>query len=315
MFTPFAFGLAAVLLGAGGPPPANGETVGADTPQVVLEVRIVSMPSAFFERRAAKFTVNVSGRDTSGRAPEAGKTEPGPVAFLDKGQTVQFLDNGQTVRFLRATQEDRRTNIMQTPKMTVRSGQTGSVDVTDMPYFVTGLEVVPDGDQAVVRPKNEAVRTGMELSARPTVSADRRFVELDVTGRIAWLEQEMSPAIPVTIHLPGKGKGGREQADSVTVTLQQPAVKALALDRSFRAADGQTAVLHWGTTLAEGRTETGPPPLLSRIPYVHRLFRTVSYGREPFEVILLIMPRILTEEKAPRASLGSPQASASGTHP
>ena len=45
-------------------------------------------------------------------------------------------------------------------------------------------------------------------------------------------------------------------------------------------------------TLAEGRNEFGPP-VLSKLPYIDRLFKNVGYGREAQSLLLMVTPRII----------------------
>ena len=56
--------------------------------------------------------------------------------------------------------------------------------------------------------------------------------------------------------------------------------------------DGGTVVLGGLKTLAEGRSEFGPP-VLSQIPYINRLFKNVGIGRETRHVMLMVTPRII----------------------
>ena len=53
-----------------------------------------------------------------------------------------------------------------------------------------------------------------------------------------------------------------------------------------------------GTFMCEQRCE-GATPVLSKVPYVNRMFKNVGYGRVPENVIVLVTPRIVetpTEE-------------------
>jgi len=47
--------------------------------------------------------------------------------------------------------------------------------------------------------------------------------------------------------------------------------------------------------LNEGRNELGPP-VLSKIPYIDRLFRNVGYGRSGTSILLMVTPRIIIQE-------------------
>ena len=50
-----------------------------------------------------------------------------------------------------------------------------------------------------------------------------------------------------------------------------------------------------GAALCETRQEYAVP-VLSRIPYVSRLFKNVGYGREAEQVFLVVTPRILVAD-------------------
>jgi general secretion pathway protein D len=46
----------------------------------------------------------------------------------------------------------------------------------------------------------------------------------------------------------------------------------------------------------EGRNEFGPP-VLSKIPYINRLFKNVGYGREAESLLIMVTPRIIIQEE------------------
>ena len=48
--------------------------------------------------------------------------------------------------------------------------------------------------------------------------------------------------------------------------------------------------------LSEGRNEFGPP-ILSKIPYVNRLFKNVGFGREATSLMMMVTPRIIINEE------------------
>ena len=60
--------------------------------------------------------------------------------------------------------------------------------------------------------------------------------------------------------------------------------------------DGGTVLLGGLKRLSEGRNEFGPP-ILSKIPYINRLFKNVGYGREAESILLMVTPRIIINEE------------------
>ena len=58
--------------------------------------------------------------------------------------------------------------------------------------------------------------------------------------------------------------------------------------------------------LTESRNEVGVP-LLSKVPYVNRLFRNVSIGRETNSLMMMVTPRIIIqEEEEERLGIAAP---------
>ena len=68
--------------------------------------------------------------------------------------------------------------------------------------------------------------------------------------------------------------------------------------------DGGTVLLGGVKRLSEGRNEFGVP-LLSKIPYVNRLFRNIGIGRETQSLMMMVTPRIIIQEEE-EALLGIP---------
>jgi general secretion pathway protein D len=58
-------------------------------------------------------------------------------------------------------------------------------------------------------------------------------------------------------------------------------------------------------TLQEERDEFGPP-VLSKIPYVDRLFKNTAYGRDARSLMLMVTPRIIINEEEEERLFGRP---------
>lgn len=62
-------------------------------------------------------------------------------------------------------------------------------------------------------------------------------------------------------------------------------------------ADGCSVALPGWEVTRETRMEYGPP-VLSRTPYVNRLFKNVAHGRETEKVFLMVTPRVIVQQDA-----------------
>ena len=69
-------------------------------------------------------------------------------------------------------------------------------------------------------------------------------------------------------------------------------------------------------TLSEGRNEFGPP-VLSKIPYLNRLFKNVGIGRETQHIMIMVTPRIIinAEEEINQTEGRGSSAPARGSDP
>lgn len=214
---------------------------------------------------------------------------------------LAFLNDIQVFMFLEAAAGDRRTNIMQAPKLTCFNGQFATVSVTTQQFFVLGLQVFNVGGQFVYIPQNTAVPLGVTLGVQPVVSSDRRFVRmtlpLNFTDQIA---DATVPLFPVTAFITPVFEGGSQGTPiPFTQFFQQPSFSTVSVNTTVVVPDGGTVVLGGVKTMSEGRNEFGPP-MLSQVPYLNRLFKNTGVGRDTRHIMLMVTPRIIitSEEEA-----------------
>lgn len=253
-------------------------------------------------------------------------------SFADGGVSLglAFLSEVQVQMFLEAAQGDIRTNVMQAPKLTALNGTAASMTVGDFQFFLTGITVASVAGQQVFVPQNvpyavgitqpippnasiqnglvnftpTAPQTpGLGLFIQPVVSADRRFVRLNIqqsfTNLISGTQQ-----IPITtIITPQFENGGTGQPVPFTQFLQQPRFSNLETQTVVVVPDGGTVVMGGLKYMTEGRNEFGPP-VLSKIPYLNRLFKNVAYGREGRSILIMVTPRVIINREEQERQTG-----------
>lgn len=206
---------------------------------------------------------------------------------------LAFLNDIQVYLFMEAAQGDRRMNVMQAPKLTMFNGQTASITVTDQIFFVTNVQVVSVNGQIVFVPQNAPFPFGLTMTVQTTVSADRRFVRMTLAPTLTNLASAIVPLFPITTFVTPVFEGGAQgQPIPFTQFIQQPQISSINLQTTVNVPDGGTVLLGGLKTLSEGRNEFGPP-VLSKIPYVNRLFKNVGYGREAQSMMIMVTPRII----------------------
>jgi general secretion pathway protein D len=86
-------------------------------------------------------------------------------------------------------------------------------------------------------------------------------------------------------------------------TVQLPTFIFTTVSTTVSVPDGGTVLLGGIKRLSEGRNEVGVP-MLSKIPYLNRLFKNVGIGRETQSLMMMVTPRIIIQEEEELAQTG-----------
>jgi hypothetical protein len=283
--------------------------------EVVLDVRLLSVPEGgLCERVGVDF--NNAGCDHGCAEPlprkintaQAGKWLKEVATTTGK---VQFLDDSQLHLLLESVQADPQTHVMQFPRMTLASGQTGVLDVN-----------------------------GFRLSAQGVISADRRFVRLRLKADQSDKQQTAAPIsvpdggtvlfsgvkapqcaqTPEPVCVPDGGTvlmAGRKFVVESQKEFCPPAIaRSPYVNRLFRTPCCREAqqvfvlvtpriVVHEeeeqkvgvGTAVQAVPCPTAACPVLGAVPFVGRLFTQGGYGRDTEKLLLMVSPRVLINEE------------------
>ncbi|QEG25417.1 Bacterial type II and III secretion system protein [Gemmata obscuriglobus] len=210
---------------------------------------------------------------------------------------LAFLNDIQVYTFLEMAQGDQRSNIMQAPKLTMFNGQTATLTVAETQFFVTNVQVVSVNGQIVFIPQQQQLPSSgqgtLSITVQAVVSADRRFVRLNLPVQLGVQAGAAVPLFPITTFITPVFEGGSQgQPIPFTQFLQQPSFTLLDIQTTVVCPDGGTVLLGGLKRLSESRNEFGPP-FLSKIPYLNRLFKNVGVGRETTHLMIMVTPRII----------------------
>lgn len=268
--------------------------------------------------------------DDDFRSLSFGLTPTGPTADLDyrfsNGNFVtaipQFggFDAGSAANFgfailsdievfflLQAAQGDDRTNVLQAPKVTLFNGQQATVIDSSFRPFVTSVIPVVGDFAAAYQPVIVVLSEGTMMSVQAVVSADRRFVRLTLVpffSQIGDVETftftgSVTTDTGTVIQDPSNPDKNVTNGASRTVsgtTVQLPTLATTTVTTTVSVPDGGTVLLGGIKRLREGRVERGLP-LVSKIPYVSRLFTNVGIGRDAQSLMMMVTPRIIIQEE------------------
>ena len=183
-------------------------------------------------------------------------------------------------------------------------------DLFDNPRVTVRAITMPSGSQREARPRptDELVLFYEEAHYQAT-DAEGKVSPRDRTpGTVVWHKKgELAPTLsnlasatvplfPVTTFITPVFEGGAQgQPIPFTQFIQQPQFSSVTIQTTVAVPDGGTVIMGGLKTLSEGRNEFGPP-VLSKLPYVNRLFKNVGYGRETETVFLMVTPRVIVGE-------------------
>jgi general secretion pathway protein D len=243
--------------------------------------------------------------------PQFGGFDPTAGASLG----FAILSDIEAFFFINAAQGDSRTNVLQAPKVTLFNGQQATVsDTSQSPFVISVIPVVGDF-AAAQQPVIVVLNEGTFMTVQATVSSDRRFVRLTIVpffskiSNVSTFTFEGSSTTKTTSSSDGPADATTKRSDdkeTVTsgTTVQLPTFSFVTVTTTVSVPDGGTVLLGGIKRLREGRNEFGVP-ILSKLPYINRLFKNVGIGRETQSLMMMVTPRIIIQEEEEQL-LGTP---------
>lgn len=230
-------------------------------PQVTMEFRILHVPQMAFERVGIDFDAPTPCPNCPGQGSPAVRVQKTPTA----PKTPAICDEPQVAQFLEALQGDPRARCYSTPRITLPSGEMGYIQLGDKPVCVPCPAGEEDGEACAEGPRCKTVVPGLKITVLPSVS-----------GRVVRMRLRVE--------------------DTQKTEGETPAVNVQTIEQTVEVPSGQTVILGGLKKVCETRTECCPP-VLSKVPYVNRLFKNVAIGREPFDVLVFVTPRVGCSEE------------------
>ena len=222
-----------------------------------------------------------------------------------------ILSDLEAYFFIKAVQDDNRSNVLQAPKVTMFNGQQAFVsDTAQSPFVVSVIPVVGDF-AAAQQPVIVVLNEGTSLSVQAVVSNDRRFVRLTLVpffsqiGDVNTFTFEGTSTSTSSSSSETQGPGTQNDSDSQTVTnsgttVQLPTFAFQTVTTTVSVPDGGTVLLGGIKRMTEVRRENGVP-MLSKIPYINRLFENVAIGKASESLMMMVTPRIIIQSEEEEA--------------
>lgn len=267
----------------------------------------MSAPGVFSADLDVPFTQNSYGL----AVPQFGGFDAAAGASLG----FAILSDIEAFFFINAAQGDKRTNVLQAPKVTLFNGQQAFIsDTSQSPFVISTIPVVGDF-AAAQQPVIVVLSEGTSMTVQAVISNDRRFVRLTVVPFFS----KIGPNVPtfqftgststttdtssgtfVNGTDPNNSRRDNQTANTTVnssgTSVQLPTFSYVTVTTTVSVPDGGTVLLGGIKRLSEGRNEFGVP-ILNKIPYLNRLFKNVGIGRETQSLMMMVTPRIIIQEE------------------
>jgi len=253
------------------------------------------------------FTVDL---DVPFRNDSFGLTTPTVGTPADVGSFgFAILSDIEAFFLINASQGDQRANVLNAPKVTLFNGQQAIVvDAAFVPFVISVIPVVGEF-AAAQQPVIVVLSEGTTMTVQAVVSDDRRYVRLTIVpffsqiGEVKTFTFEGSETTSSSSDGTDEDDDGNDESESDTnqtirsgTTVQLPTFEIISVSTTVSVPDGGTVLLGGIKRLREGRNEFGVP-LLSKVPYVDRLFRNVGIGRSTDSLMMMVTPHIIIQEE------------------
>lgn len=271
--------------------------------QIAIEARFIAVSNNFLEAYGHNInTADFRGQDDAERG---GIFSADGHKFVDTGTTTglglatgttglnltyQIFGGSFIEGFLKAVQESEEAQTITAPKITLSNTQRGTIKVVTTRSYIESYTIVSSTPQPVMA----EIDDGTTFSVRPIVSADRKYVYLEVHPVIT------SVTFPDDIDFQTVGQTISDATTPVaTNKIQVPITVKQELSVTVCVPD--RGILMIGGLGKSSLTKTSKGvPILSKIPIIKRLFSSDVIDRDittAGNLIILIKPTILIREE------------------
>jgi len=191
---------------------------------------------------------------------------------------------------LRAVEKNERIEQISAPRLAVYDTQRANVSVMTQNSYVQDFDVEIAQSAAIGDPIVQTIRDGIILDVRPIVSADRRFITMEMRPTVAELVRPF-PTFQTSL------------ANGPPVTIQVPEIAISRVRTTVTMPDGGSLMLGGVKFFRDNTAETGIP-VVSKIPIISFLFSRKAKVIQRRNLLILVQATVvIPEEHAPTTGL------------
>ena len=204
-----------------------------------------------------------------------------------------YLNDMQLEMILRAVSKSERIELVTAPRLTVFNTARSNLTVMNQVAYIKDFDVEIAQASSIADPIIAVVQDGVILDVRPVVSADRRFITLELRPTVAELKR------PIKSFTTSLGVSGN------SVAIHLPELEISRVRTSVPMPDGGTVLLG-GFKVHESQDLRSGVPILNKIPIISFLFDHKGTFVSNRKLLILLKARIIipTELEPSQAQLG-----------
>ena len=204
---------------------------------------------------------------------------------------LAYVDDIELQAILKAVRKKARSNVVNAPLLTLFNTQRGNVTIITQRSFIQDFDVEVATNAVIADPIIGTFQEGVVLDVRPTVSADRKYVTL-----------ELQPTLAVNFDI-RELQTELGNAAAGAVTIQFPDIELTKIRTTVTIPDGGTLLIG-GLAQSRKVDQMSGVPILSDLPLVSFFTSRKGQSIQKLQKLILIKAKIiLPEEYEPKAGL------------
>jgi general secretion pathway protein D len=242
-------------------------------PSVLVEVLLAEITLNEGEQTGLEFLAKGS-QSINGKSYGTLLSTLGGLGVGESGLSATLDSAGETRAVLNLFYENSRAEIRSRPRLMVKSGENAIIDVgTEIPIITSNAQST-DVTSSVIQ-SIQYRKTGVRLNIKPVVHASGH---VDIA-----IEQELS-----------------EAQVNQTSGIDSPSIFNRTLQTTVTLQDGGSILL--GGLISKSATKGNVGvPVLGKIPYLGRLFRSDSVSDARTELVVMVIPYVINNQEEARA--------------
>mgnify|MGYP002528065877 CR=1 FL=1 len=220
--------------------------------------------------------------DVKARVEDLYDTQLGSDTFQAAGGLSfqwTLLSDMQLELILRAVSKSERIELVTAPRITVHNTSRAHLSVLNQVAYIKDFDVEIAQAASIADPIIEVIQDGVILDVRPVVSADRRFVTLELRPTIAQLKRPIEERVTTL-------------GSQNSVTIMLPEVEIQRVRTSVPLPDGGTVLLG-GMKESEKQSQRSGVPILNKIPILSLFFERKGTFISNRKLLILLRANIL----------------------